>query len=66
MVEFDGICPFLTCNEQGPHSHPVCSECGAVRYGNPLYCRTCNVVTNAERAADGYTDPILMFRDAPR
>jgi hypothetical protein len=39
-VQFDGPCPFLTCGEKGPHSHPVCPECGAVRYGN-LFCETC-------------------------
>lgn len=39
-VTFDGACPFLTCLEEGPHSHPVCPDCGAVRWGN-LFCPTC-------------------------
>jgi len=39
-IHFDGPCPFLTCFEEGPHSHPVCPKCGAVRYGN-LYCEEC-------------------------
>ena len=39
-VEFDGPCPFATCLETGPHSHPVCPECGAVRHGNPS-CPEC-------------------------
>lgn len=38
----DGPCPFLLCQEQATHAHPVCPSCGAVRYGN-LFCRTCNV-----------------------
>jgi len=39
-VHFGGPCPFLTCLETGPHEHPVCPECGAVRYGN-FYCPVC-------------------------
>jgi hypothetical protein len=38
-IHFDGPCPFLTCLEEGPHDHPICPDCGAVRYGN-LYCPT--------------------------
>ena len=49
----DGPCPFLTCLETEPHTHAVCPDCGAVRYGNPFYCRTCNTVHNAEQAAHG-------------
>lgn len=49
----DGPCPFLTCLETGPHEHAVCPTCGAVRYGNPFYCQTCNAVLNAEQAAHG-------------
>lgn len=36
-------CPLLTCLADGLHSHLVCPECGAVRYGNPFYCKTCRV-----------------------
>ncbi len=39
-IHFDGPCPFLLCWELGPHDHPVCPSCGAVRYGNML-CATC-------------------------
>jgi hypothetical protein len=39
-VNLDGPCPFLTCLAPGPHSHPICPECGAVRFGN-LFCPTC-------------------------
>ena len=39
-IQFDGLCPFLTCLEEGPHSHPVCPTCGAVRYGN-ICCPEC-------------------------
>lgn len=44
-MSFDGVCPFLMCLETGPHSHPICPECGAVRYGN-LLCQTCRRVMN--------------------
>lgn len=39
-VPFEGPCPFLTCLQIGPHEHPVCPDCGAVRWGN-MYCETC-------------------------
>jgi hypothetical protein len=39
-MHFDGPCPFLTCLKTGPHDHPVCPKCGALRYGN-LYCEEC-------------------------
>jgi hypothetical protein len=39
-VHFDGPCPFLTCLDSAPHDHPVCPDCGAVRYGN-MFCATC-------------------------
>lgn len=39
-MHFDGPCPFLTCLRNGPHEHPACELCGAVRYGN-LFCDTC-------------------------
>lgn len=40
-IFFAGPCPFLTCLKQGPHSHPICPDCGAVKYGNPFFCPTC-------------------------
>jgi len=39
-MHFDGPCPFLLCLEEGPHDHPICPDCGAVRYGN-MFCETC-------------------------
>lgn len=47
-IAFDGPCPFLLCLETGPHTHPVCPDCGAVRYGN-LSCTTCR----ERRASEG-------------
>ena len=40
QVYFDGPCPFLTCFESGPHDHPVCPDCRAMRWGNAS-CPTC-------------------------
>jgi len=40
VISFNGPCPFLTCLKTEPHTHPVCSVCGAVRYGN-LFCPEC-------------------------
>lgn len=39
-VVIPGSCPFLTCLVGQPHAHPVCPDCGAVRYGN-AFCETC-------------------------
>lgn len=39
-AHFPGSCPYLLCLETGPHDHPVCPDCGAVRYGN-IFCITC-------------------------
>lgn len=53
-VHFDGSCPFLFCLKTGPHDHPVCEKCGAVRYGN-FRCDTCQVnrpAIDAEILAD--------------
>lgn len=36
----DGYCPYLLCLLLVPHAHPVCPDCGAVRYGN-ITCATC-------------------------
>lgn len=33
-------CPYITCLVREPHTHPVCPDCGAVRYGN-ISCDTC-------------------------
>lgn len=33
-------CPFVSCLVTEPHTHPVCPDCGAVRYGN-VCCDTC-------------------------
>lgn len=40
VVTIDGPCPMLTCYQTRPHTHPVCPDCGATRYGN-LLCATC-------------------------
>lgn len=41
MIVLTGAtCPFLLCLVPGPHTHPACPACGAVRYGN-IYCATC-------------------------
>lgn len=39
-ILLDGPCPFLTCLETGPHGHDVCTNCGAVKFGN-MFCATC-------------------------
>lgn len=46
----DGQCPFLTCEEMGPHSHPICPDCEAVRYGN-LFCATCRAHNDIDAPA---------------
>lgn len=43
VVRFDGPCPYLMCAQTSVHAHPVCPECGAVRYGNAFGCETCKV-----------------------
>ena len=36
---FDALdCPFPSCLAEDFHSHLVCPDCGAVRFGN-LYCQ---------------------------
>ena len=40
LIKLQGPCAFLTCTARGPHSHPVCPDCGAVRFGN-AFCTTC-------------------------
>lgn len=47
-MHFDGPCPFLLCLEDGPHDHPICPDCGAVRYGN-MYCPTCRAYYQEHR-----------------
>ncbi len=39
-VVFDGLCPCISCPETGPHSHPICPKCGAVKFGN-ANCEEC-------------------------
>lgn len=59
---FNGPCPFLTCTETKPHKHAACPDCGAVRYGNPYHCPTCNTVCYAEMLAHrADADPIPLF-----
>lgn len=47
-ITFEGPCPFLTCFETSGHSHPVCPECCAVRYGN-IFCPTCRIYNEKGR-----------------
>jgi hypothetical protein len=49
LMRLDGPCPFLTCLVATQHFHAVCSECGAVRYGN-AYCQTCKANRHREDA----------------
>ena len=44
-MRFEGPCPFLMCDIPTSHEHPVCEECGAVRYGN-VFCKTCQRMRN--------------------
>lgn len=34
MSSWPGPCPYVSCVEQGPHSHGVCATCGADNHGN--------------------------------
>lgn len=45
---FDGPCPFALCHAEGPHSHTVCPDCGAVRHGN-IFCKTCRAYLDSEQ-----------------
>ena len=40
-------CPFLGCHVREAHEHPVCPDCGAVRYGN-MFCQTCTSVRSRD------------------
>lgn len=40
VVLTGATCPFLLCLVTEAHTHPVCPDCGAVRYGN-IFCPTC-------------------------
>ena len=51
MMQFDGSCPFLLCTITKPHEHPICPECGAVRYGN-INCETCKKESGIERSIE--------------
>ena len=48
VIYFDGPCPFLFCMETEAHDHPICPNCGAVRYGN-LDCPICQTEGKAYR-----------------
>ena len=61
VMHFDGPCPFLACLEAGPHDHPICPDCGAVRYGN-LTCNTCRRQANE---AYGWDLPMLDTPPVP-
>lgn len=60
--EIDGPCPFLTCEEPGPHRHPICPECGAVRFGN-LFCATCRSTWSAAQQAFWSKVPTRSYLD---
>jgi hypothetical protein len=62
-VRFDGPCPFLTCLQTEPHDHPVCPDCGAVRWGN-AYCETCRSHWPKERTA--FRQLLEIGTEAPR
>ncbi len=36
----DYLCPLVSCNRRGPHSHIACEKCGAVQHGN-ITCLVC-------------------------
>lgn len=40
MSAWPGPCLYVSCVEQGPHSHNVCSVCGADNHGNAS-CADC-------------------------
>lgn len=42
-MDFEGLCPFITCIEHRAHSHTICPECHAVRYGN-MHCEHCRTM----------------------
>lgn len=46
-IVIDGWCPFMFCLVGQPHAHPVCPDCGAVRYGN-AFCGTCKTLRGSE------------------
>ena len=52
-VPFNGPCPFLMCLDTGPHVHPVCPVCGAVRYGNML-CKECKKYHDNEKKVNRF------------
>jgi hypothetical protein len=37
---YDGPCPFMYCGKKALHIHPICPNCGALRFGN-YYCKLC-------------------------
>lgn len=62
-------CPFLLCLVAEPHTHPVCPDCGAVRYGN-AFCGTCRELRgsdlNPHALAEGtyFIDPDCLVSEA--
>jgi hypothetical protein len=59
-VYFAGQCPFLTCPEPGRHTHPICSECETVNYGN-MRCLTCKTMRPSynQHVAEGWKAKVL-------
>lgn len=45
----DGPCPFLLCLQTGPHDHPICPDCGAVRFG-AIDCPICRFYHSLQEA----------------
>lgn len=64
-MAFDGPCPFLTCLAQGPHTHPICPECGSVRYGN-MFCPECWRQMESGGVGRAEMDQYLRQVDEPR
>ncbi|MFA5186475.1 MAG: hypothetical protein WC551_08370 [Patescibacteria group bacterium] len=66
-MRFEGPCPFLFCQETGPHSHPVCPQCGGVNFGN-IFCPTCQEIGLPDRlkAIQNLADRIKAIRQHRR
>jgi len=52
-IREDETCPYLMCGVLHSHSHPTCSRCGAVRFGN-MFCPDCR------RLKHGMVNPIVV------
>ena len=46
----DGWCPFLLCLQTEAHDHPICPDCGAMRFG-ALDCPTCRLYYDLREVA---------------